>query len=631
MKPITAFGNQGRMKPITALGNQGRMKAIALKARRAEPLPEWALRQRHLIAAMNEAAPLFQRRYTRADGTYVWRDAFPGMDGSDDGYESYHNWPLFYALGGSADLHERSRFLWEAVTRQFTAYGQVHREFDAGYDWMHHGESSIYFYYFGLADPGRRRDRDRALRFAGLYMGDDPEAPNWDPEKRMIRSPINGSRGPRPAYSWEDWSTIRDVLSNYPLPFEDLEVPTRLIDWEGESVPGADWCDDAVYARILDALNHRQMGADVPLNLTATSLAANAFLYTGDERYRTWVLDYLQAWAERIEANGGICPDNVGAGGRIGENMGGRWWGGYYGWAWPHGLRTVIEPLSIAAMNAALLSGDLGYLDIPRGQLRRLLDLGRVEDGRYLVPCRHTDSGWTSFRPPEPHYLGQLWYMSQAREDRLLIEQLPQSRTSWRRIEPGRGKGDDIHFAPWFCYLDGRLDDYPARILEAQYAEVGRRMDLMRRDGGDPARWDVHHWQDVNPVHTEALVQLTCGGPQIIYHGGLLHVRLRYYDASERRPGLPPHTAALVSALDAHGATLHLANLSPLRRQDLVLQAGAFGEHSFTEVVEEGVRGAQPQAVDGKWLALTLEPGCSATLRLGMRRYCRSPSYDQPW
>ena len=607
------------------------MKSIELQAGRAESIPAWALRQRHLIAAMNEAAPLFQRRYTRADGTYVWREEFPGMDGSDDGYESYHNWPLFYALGGDADLHERSRFLWEAVTRQFTAYGQVHREFDAGYDWMHHGESSLYFYYFGLADPERRRDRDRALRFAGLYMGDDPEAPNWDPEKRMIRSPINGSKGPKPAYSWEDWSTIRDVLSLYPLPFEDLDVPTRLIDWEGESVRGADWCDDEVYARILDALNSRQMGADVPLNLAATSLAANAFLYTGDERYRTWVLDYLLAWAERIEANGGICPDNVGPGGLIGENMGGKWWGGYYGWAWPHGLRTVIEPLSIAAMNAVLLSGDLGYLEIARGQLRRILDLGRVEDGRYLVPCRHTDTGWTSFRLPEPHYLGQLWYMSQAREDRLLIEQLPQTRTSWRRIEPGRGKGDDIHFAPWFCYLDGRLDDYPARILEAQYAEVARRMDLMRSDGGDPSQWDVHHWQDINPVHTEALVQLTCGGPQIIYHGGLLHVRLRFYDASDRRPGLPPHTAALVSALDADSTTLHLVNLSPLHRQDLVLQAGAFGEHIFTEVVEEGVPGAQPQAVEGKWLGLNLGPGCAATLRLGMKRYCRSPSYDQPW
>jgi hypothetical protein len=118
---------------------------------------------------MNEAAIAYQERYTRRDGSFVWRDSWPGFDGSDDGYESYHNWPLFYALGGSAELHERSRWLWEAVTRQFTAYGQVYRGFDAHYDWMHHGESSIYFYYFGLADPQRQPDRARALRFARMY------------------------------------------------------------------------------------------------------------------------------------------------------------------------------------------------------------------------------------------------------------------------------------------------------------------------------------------------------------------------------------------------------------------------------------------------------------------------------
>ncbi len=134
-----------------------------INASQRRPIPDWALRQRHLIDAMDEAAPLFQSRYTRADGTLIWRDEWPGMDGSDDGYESYHNWPLFYALGGSADIHERSRFLWDAVTRQFTAYGQIYQEYDAYYDWMHHGESSIYFYYFGLADPKRPVDRARAL------------------------------------------------------------------------------------------------------------------------------------------------------------------------------------------------------------------------------------------------------------------------------------------------------------------------------------------------------------------------------------------------------------------------------------------------------------------------------------
>ncbi|HXG23178.1 MAG TPA: hypothetical protein VNJ09_01390, partial [Chthonomonadales bacterium] len=177
---------------------------IEIRASQMTSPPDWALAERHLIQHMNEAAIAFQERYTRADGTFIWRQEWPGMDGSDDGYESYHNWPLFYALGGSAEIHHRSRFLWDAITRQFTAYGQVWREFDGYYDWMHHGESSIYFYYFGLADPNVAIDRARALRFARMYTGEDPLAPNWDAERRMMRSPITGSKGPRFENSWED-------------------------------------------------------------------------------------------------------------------------------------------------------------------------------------------------------------------------------------------------------------------------------------------------------------------------------------------------------------------------------------------------------------------------------------------
>jgi hypothetical protein len=61
---------------------------------------------------------------------------------------------------------------------------------------------------------------------------------------------------------------------------------------------------------------------------------------------------------------------------------------------------------------------------------------------------------------------------------------------------------------------------------------------------------DIHLWQQCNPVVTEALVQLTWGGPQVIYNGGLQKARLRYYDAGRRRPGLPASVAALVSSID---------------------------------------------------------------------------------
>lgn len=592
-----------------------------IRATQTTPPPAWAVAQRNLIATMNEAAPLFQERYTRPDGSLIWRQTWPGMDGSDDGYESYHNWPLFYALGGSAELHRRSRWLWDAVTRQFTDYGQVWREFDAYYDWMHHGESSIYFYYFGLADPQIQVDRARTLRFARMYMGDDPEAPNWDAGRRMMRSPITGSRGPRLENSWDDWATHRAILAAYPAPFEDIP---------GVDDPIADWNDDRVYGEILKLLNQRQMHGDVPLNLTSTSLITHAFMYTGDDRYRQWVLDYLEAWAARIAANDGLCPDNVGPNGTIGELMGGKWWGGYYGWRWPHGFMSIIQPLCIAAMNALLLTGDTRYLDIPRGQLDRMLELGRVEDGKLLVPHRYTDAGWTAFRPLAPEFPLQLWYISQDQRDAARLANFPERDTSWRSVLPGRGKGDDIHIAPWYCYLQGQNEEYPRQILDAQWAEMARRMERMRTDDTDPESWDVHHWQDINPVHTEGLIQLTCGGPQIIYHGGLLHVRLRYFDAEARRPGLPPDVAALVHGLDAESTTLTLTNTSPLHERRVVLQAGAFGEHAFNDVTELDAEQPLVTPVGDRYLAVVLPPARSTRLRLGMRRYAHRPDYGQP-
>ena len=603
-----------------------------ITATRTAPIPGWALRQRHLISVMNETARMYQARYTRADGTFVWRDRWPGMDGSDDGYESYHNWPLFYTLGGAADLHERSRMLWDAVTRQFTAYGQIHREFDGYYDWMHHGESSIYFYYFGLADPLRQPDRARALRFAHMYTGEDPEARNWDPELRQMRSPINGSRGPRYENSVEDWETHRWVLSAYPLPYEDLDVPSRQETWHGdEMVEKADWCDDEAFAIILDALNQRMMRGDVPLNLTATSLVTHAYALTGDDKYRTWVLDYLESWADRIRRNDGICPDNVGPSGAVGECMDGKWWGGYYGWSWPHGFPTIIEPLTVAAMNAVLLTGDMGYLDIPRGQLDFVQSQGREDNGRWLVPHRRTDSGWQSFRPFRPQHLLQLYFMSFAEEDLARLERVPEMSSEWSRLAPGRGKGDDQHAGPWFLYLQGKLPDYPSLILENQYSEVLRRMDLIRSDDGDPETWDVHHWQNRNPVHTENLLQLTCGGPQIVYHGGLLHTRLRYYDATERRPGLPRDTAALVTAMDADTVSVSLVNIHPGESRSLLIQGGAFGEHRITAMQADGNREDLQEAGSGRWTSVDLPAGRSVDLTVHLDRYAFRPSYAQPF
>ena len=53
---------------------------------------------------------------------------------------------------------------------------------------------------------------------------------------------------------------------------------------------------------------------------------------------------------------------------------------------------------------------------------------------------------------------------------------------------------------------------------------------MIRHDHSVPADRNVHHWQERNPIVLEGLVQLMLGGPNHVYHGGLLHCRLFYFD-----------------------------------------------------------------------------------------------------
>ncbi|WP_054023570.1 hypothetical protein [Bacillus sp. FJAT-28004] len=608
--------------------------------------PQWALTERLLIDQLNQAALEFVARYTQADGTLIWRQDWPGMDGSDDPYEGFMNLALLYMLGGSSELHELARKIWEGITWQWTEYGQIHREFDAYYDWMHHGEGYLYVYFLGLAGPVTLKDRQRAVRFAGMYIGEDKEALNYDAEHKLIRSPITGSRGPQFELTAEDWSTHRGILDDYLAPYEDIPG----VDFASGKCP---WSNDEVYAHIIRMMNERMTRGDVPLNLNATGLVTNAFLHTGDAKYRSWVLDYLSVWEERTQQNGGIIPDNVGLSGEIGQYNDGKWWGGYYGWRWPHGFMTIIEPLTNACMNAVLLTGDMRKLDLARNQLDQNWALRKEQEGQWVVPYKYFDTGWTDYRKATPQYPVYLWTMSMADEDLERIERIPRDH-DWNEVIVPKLSGTDKktgrntkHYIgntqPWFQYIRGMNPDYPQQILDANCRLVTQQLMKMRSDTGDPRNWtnqyseddfsSIHAWQEMCPVYMESLVQLTLGGPMHISHGGLQHARVRYYDAEAKRPGLPESVAALVKELSAHTVTIELVNISLFEKRSIIIQAGTFGEHEFKEVHllnEEGST-IEDSPVNNKWLLVNLPAGTGATLQLNMDRYVNPPSYDMPW
>jgi hypothetical protein len=130
-----------------------------------------------------------------------------------------------------------------------------------------------------------------------------------------------------------------------------------------------------------------------------------------------------------------------------------------------------------------------------------------------------------------------------------------------RVVRSFRSKEEAGHEEPWFTFLAGDNPGYPEKILAAAQAQVRHRLARMQayRDL-DVSEADIHLWQQCNPVATEALVQLTWGGPQVIYNGGLQQARVRYYDAGRRRPGLPESVAALVSGIDPQATVVDLVN-----------------------------------------------------------------------
>ena len=238
--------------------------------------------------------------------------------------------------------------------------------------------------------------------------------------------------------------------------------------------------------------------------------------------------------------------------------------------------------------------------------------------------------------------------MSQDAADWARIERLRSvEKYDWRTLVPFRNKEDGGHEQPWLRFLQGDNPTYPEDILRATFGLVNRRLALIRADQADLTQVNIHHWQQLNPVATEALVQLTLGAPQIIYNGGLLHCRIRYFDADRRRPGLPADVAALVEKAEGEHTQLRLVNLNPFESRRVIVQAGAFGEHRFTtvayDVCTSEYPGRQPAyappavttetatvTVNDKHMLIDLAPATEISLDIRMLYFVNPPSYTPP-
>jgi hypothetical protein len=623
--------------------------------------PAWAILERRLFDLLDDAWRLFETRYCRPDGGLIFTGKGESRDGADDFYETFFNWPALYQLGGSDDLLAASKQHWTGVTRQLARLGYLVDEYERGYDWFHQGESMLLFYGICAADPADQAFRDRAHRFAELYLPGSPAA-NYDPVTNTIRAPHNGAGGPRWGVNeeWASYGADLDSMRPYGLPLRDVK---GIGGWDDLARPEA-------AAAMGAAMNARLGSGDVAINLASTSLAVNAWLYDHDSSFSDWALRYIDGWRERAARLGGILPDNVGPSGQVGELHGGRWYGGSYGWTWPHGIYSVGTAAVVAAVNALLLTGDPARLEIGRIPLdmvlpdaavgavtrtemtnkpRWLAQLGDEADKPVLlVPNRRDDEGWFDYQPPQLALPAWLWHAGQLPGDADRLAMLRErSGYDWSAVREFRDKEEAGHEAPWLAFLAGDNPGYPELILRQAMAQVGRRLALIERDHADPSGLHFHHWQWHNPVVTEALTQLITGSPQVLYNGGLPVTQLGYYDAARRRPGLPPGVAALVDRVTAEQVRVQLVNLQIAERRVLV-RAGGFGEHDIDRltatVAGDGYPGdmreyhAPPVPVSrqeaegtGGCVEVVLPPLSRIELDLYLNRWVRHPAHGTPW
>lgn len=620
--------------------------------------PGWATAQRQLFDLLDRAWRSFSRDFTGPDGRLLYRAGLSTRDGVDDFYEVFFNWPQLYLLGGADDLLAQAEKHWEGVTRQLTELGMLKDEYERGYDWFHQGESLLLLYFLCMAAP--ERWRARAVRFAELYVA--PEHGNYDPVQRIIRRPHNGSDPERAGlFDGGTYPWLRKEAEAYGFPLD------WLLDADSEEPP----LDDD--PRLGEEMRRRMGSGDTAVNLAAAGLVWNAWVLTGETRYRDWIAEYVGAWAERAAANGGVLPDNVAPDGAVGGLLEGRWYGGHYGWSWPHGWYSVGHAALVGALAGAVVAGDERLLDTVRSTLDELISHGRVmpfaeadssipskwsvqleEDvatPTFHVPFRYGDQGWFDYNPMLMAVPTALWHHSASEDDLARIEQLRRaSGLDWNTVRPFRSKEEAGHEEPWLAFLAGDAPDYPEKILAAAQAQVRHRLTRMELyKGADVPEEDIHLWQQSNPVVTEALVHLTWGGPQVVYNGGLQQARLRYYDAARRRAGLPPSVAALVSSIDPEATVVELVNLDPESGRSLVVQAGAFAEHTIRTVeysvcndtswigdlYDYGHRAPTVEtagaAVDGA--RLRVEMPRSSRIRLTMRLdlHSNTPSYGTPF
>jgi hypothetical protein len=83
----------------------------------------------------------------------------------------------------------------------------------------------------------------------------------------------------------------------------------------------------------------------------------------------------------------------------------------------------------------------------------------------------------------------------------------------------------------------------------------------------------------------------------------------------------------MVSPVSDDGITVVLSNTDLLEARDVIVQAGAFAEHTFVDATVGDVT----QLVGGPHFTVRLAAASELSVDLTMKRHANAPTYDFPW
>ena len=158
-------------------------------------------------------------------------------------------------------------------------------------------------------------------------------------------------------------------------------------------------------------------------------------------------------------------------------------------------------------------------------------------------------------------------------------------------------------------------------------SRIRARVEAIRQDTTTPDTRLADDPLGNNPATVDALLRLVMGGISPGNRGTVLHCRVRYFDPVARRPGLPPDVAALVEGMTAGSTTLRLVNLCQTAPRTVIVQSGAYGEHTCDSVMLDG----REVPVGTTSFSVRLAPGAGSRLVLKVRRYVNAPTLMPPW